>query len=324
MECDQCRIELRRLERLLECAGQRKGLSADEPLHVSAQEGLLAVVGREAEPKIIARPVFRRAYAWRTIMNTRRLTFAAAAVIAIAVVAGSFLFTGSNGSAAFGKVIGNIINAESVSFVLRQKIGNQPAFVSKVYIQGRRMRLDIVGAEGQQEGMEKLRKEMERPNLTALMSMIGDFTQQELLNLDHFRKTYQKTPMDDRVVAEFTNTNLITQFHNVKDEDGQWLGDESQDGRKIDVYLVRHVELMGIKAELAGEEGERMRVWVDRGTGLPVRILLEISTDTEGKSRDWFDFSNFTWNDPLAPDLFSLEVPEGYTLTKGPLQPENR
>jgi outer membrane lipoprotein-sorting protein len=289
-------------------------------LHVNASADLDnrvhdQIAAALAESKTI-RSVGRRPILWRLTMKNPFAKLAVAAAIVVALLLGLQYFGDSIENVAFARVIEKVKNAESVSFVLRQKIGNQPVFVSRVYIQGRKMRLDIVGAEGQQEGTEKLQKEMERLNLTALMSMIGDFTQQEVLNLDHFRKTYQKTQMDDRVVAEFTKTNLIKQFHNVKHEDGQWLGEESQDGRKIDVYLVRHVELMGIEAELAGEEGERMKVWVDRGTGLPVRILLEISTDTEGKSRDWFDFSNFTWNQPLDPNLFTLGVPEGYTLVE--------
>jgi hypothetical protein len=153
---------------------------------------------------------------------------------------------------------------------------------------------------------------MERLNLTAFMSTTVDFATQEALDLDHFRKTYKKHGLDNQAAAAFASTNLIEQFRKIRSEDAQWLRDESQDGRKIDVYLVTHVNLMGIKADLSGGEGERMTVWVDRETDLPVRILLEMSTNREGTSRDWFEFCDFVWNESFDPGLFSLEVPNGY------------
>jgi hypothetical protein len=85
LECDQCRTELRRLERLLECAGRRKGMSADEPLYASARAGLDAAVSREARPKTIARPVLRRAWVWRRNMTSSIARMAVAAGIVVAL-----------------------------------------------------------------------------------------------------------------------------------------------------------------------------------------------------------------------------------------------
>ncbi len=251
---------------------------------------------------------------WRIAMKSRPAKLAAAAAIIIAVLIGIHQFGGS--TPAFAEVIENVVSAKSVSFVMKQKLGIQPAFVCRMYIQGEKIRMDMIGAEGQQEGLEKLRSEMQRRNLTAFMSTIGDFTVKESLELDHFRKTYKKRELDDRVVAHFMKANLIEQFHNVKHEDAEWLREELQDGRKIDVYLAKHVNLMGIEAKLSGKEGEGMTVWVDRRSSLPVRILLKASFHVEGKSEDWLDFSEFAWNEPLDEDLFSLEIPEGYTAVE--------
>src|SRR5512138_2786566 len=79
LECDQCRTELRRLERLLECAGRRQSLSADESLHGSARKDLLAAMNCDIEPKIIARPALRRASVWRRIMTSSIAKMAVAA-----------------------------------------------------------------------------------------------------------------------------------------------------------------------------------------------------------------------------------------------------
>ena len=258
-------------------------------------------------------------------MNTRRFKFAAAAIIVLGVLIGSFFLGGHGTSAAFGKVIESVTSAGSVRFAMKQKMGEQPAFISNVTIQGTtKMRLDMIGGEGEHEGLGKLKDEMKRLNLTAFMSTIVDFATQEVVVLDHFRKTFKKHGLGNEAAAALVSTNLIEQFRKIRREDARWLRDESPDGRRIDVYLVTHVNLMGIKAELSGQEGERMTVWVDRRTDLPVRILLEISTNREGMSRDWFEFSDFAWNESFDPGLFSLEIPEEYTLPKGPLQPENR
>ena len=251
---------------------------------------------------------------WRIIMKSKITKLAAAAVIVVAALIVGSQIVGS--TPAFAKVIENITNAESISFTLKQQLGIQPAFICKMYIQGEKMRMDMTGAEGEQPGLEKLRKEMKRRNLTAFQSSIGDFTAKEALDLDHFNKTFKKRQLDDRAVAEFTRTNLVEQFRNVKPEDAEQTGEESQNGRKIDVYLVRHVDIMGIKGELSGEEGQKMTVWVDRVSSLPVKILLETSFHVEGKSKDWIEFSEFTWNEQFDENLFSLQAPEGYNPAK--------
>ena len=82
-ECDQCRAELKQLEQLLQCAGRRKGFSADESLLEAARNGLLAAVSSE-KTRIIARPDLRRAFEWRRIMVSPIARIAVAAVIAVA------------------------------------------------------------------------------------------------------------------------------------------------------------------------------------------------------------------------------------------------
>ncbi len=82
-ECDECRAELKQLEQLLQCAGRRKGLSADDSLLESARNGLLAAASNE-QSRIIARPDFRRAFEWRRIMASPIMKMAVAAVIAVA------------------------------------------------------------------------------------------------------------------------------------------------------------------------------------------------------------------------------------------------
>ncbi len=84
-ECDECRAELRRIEQLLQCAGRRRDLSADEPLYESARNGLLAAVAGEKEPQTTARPIIWRAFRWRTIMTSSVAKIAIAASVVTAV-----------------------------------------------------------------------------------------------------------------------------------------------------------------------------------------------------------------------------------------------
>jgi hypothetical protein len=83
-QCELCRAELRRLEQLLQCASQRKDRLADEPLHESARKGLLAAVD-SGETGTVARPIIRRAFAWRRIMASPIVKLGMAAAVAIAV-----------------------------------------------------------------------------------------------------------------------------------------------------------------------------------------------------------------------------------------------
>jgi len=311
--CQQCRNEVQRLRSLLDFAGQIAAQSIDEQIHELAKQKVHAVLNREKDKYRVNRAKVRPNYVWSIVMNTRNAKLAAAALIILGVLISSFLLGGRGTGAAFGRVIESVSNAESVRFSMKEKMGGQPAFVVKVYIQGRKMRLDMIGGEGEDEMLQSLKSEMERLNLTAFVSTIVDFATREVLDLDHFRKTYRKHGLDDQAAAASTGANLIEQFRKIRSEDAQWLRDKSQDGRKIGVYLITHVNLMGIKADLSGREGERMTVWVDRKTDLPVRILLEMSTDREGTSRDWFEFRDFVWNGSLDPALFSLEIPEGYS-----------
>lgn len=82
--CERCRSELNRLERLLESAGQRKSLSAEEPLYESARSGLFAAINSEEESTTITRPDIRRVFAWRRIMTSSMMKIGIAAVIVVA------------------------------------------------------------------------------------------------------------------------------------------------------------------------------------------------------------------------------------------------
>lgn len=84
-ECDRCRAELRQIEQLLDCAGRRKNLSADDSLNESARNRLFVAMHGEEKMETTARRGIRRAFAWRRIMTSSIAKLAVAAAIVVAV-----------------------------------------------------------------------------------------------------------------------------------------------------------------------------------------------------------------------------------------------
>jgi hypothetical protein len=118
-DCDECRTELRRLERLLETAGRRKGMSAPEPVYESARQGLFAAVNRDAESRTIAGLVIRPAWIWRRIMTSSiaKMAVAAGVVIAVSVFGLSKLPKGEHGRSATYNLLSTACAKEESLFV---------------------------------------------------------------------------------------------------------------------------------------------------------------------------------------------------------------
>jgi hypothetical protein len=86
--CGTCRAELTQIERLLDRAGKRKSLSADESLHESARIRLLAAIGSENQVETTARWHIRWALLGRRIVENRMTKLAAAIIVVAAIVLG--------------------------------------------------------------------------------------------------------------------------------------------------------------------------------------------------------------------------------------------
>jgi outer membrane lipoprotein-sorting protein len=57
-------------------------------------------------------------------------------------------------------------------------------------------------------------------------------------------------------------------------------------------------------------------LWVDPKSGLPARIRVDGQTPASRGPNDktYIIFEQFTWDEAFDPNLFKLEVPEGFTL----------
>ena len=86
-ECHQCRSELKRLQTLLECTGHISELSPDARMCESAKQAVFAAVESEKNQPSPG-PNAGLEIIWRTIMYSRTMKLAAAAVIAMVVLGG--------------------------------------------------------------------------------------------------------------------------------------------------------------------------------------------------------------------------------------------
>jgi len=263
----------------------------------------------------------------RSIFRIARYSSIAAAAAVVGVVAGYFLLVHPTAGVTFAQVIENVTKAESISFVFRQKMGSQPIMVSRMWMQQDNIRMDLLGVEmsadltgPQAEGVRKLKELGEGGKLAALLTMIGDTSRQEAIELDHFRKTAVKRNMDARVAACISQ-NPGEQFRNVKGDDAELVGEEQRDGRKVLVYRLTKLDLPSFMARKEPGDQMEMTVWVDAKTGLPVRIRIEGALSATRDDHSFFDWDEFAWNQPLDPGLFSLEIPEGYAAQEPPPEP---
>jgi len=94
-ECPQCSSEFKRLQTLLECTGCISELSPDEQMCESAKQAVFTAVENEKEQPS-PRPNAGLEHIWRTIMYSRKMKFAAAAVIAIVVLGGISFWPGNS------------------------------------------------------------------------------------------------------------------------------------------------------------------------------------------------------------------------------------
>jgi len=132
-KCPQCSSELKKLKTLLEYTGRISELSTDAKMCESAKQTIFTAVESEKNQPS-PRPNTGLEPIWRTIMYSRTIKYAAAAVIAIVVLGGITFWPGSNPSnrpwylgppAAWGKQI--IVELEQIEALVYR---DQAVFVS--------------------------------------------------------------------------------------------------------------------------------------------------------------------------------------------------
>jgi outer membrane lipoprotein-sorting protein len=235
----------------------------------------------------------------------------ATAVSVIIFVAGWFLLLDRFANRGFAQVLENVKKAQSVSFIINQKFGNQPEIEQKVYIDGDKFRLETAWSSTQ----------------------IADFANKKAVGLNPHNKQALRWDLDKEMVKAFKHTmaNPIEALRQLKDQDAEKINEEEADGRKLDVYRLKRFNFMGMivdqtKESKNNQPQEKVTLWVDRKTGMPTKIAI-IIPDSEEKGRKFpgmsITLSQFKWNPKFELELFKMEIPEGYKIHEGPPSMEN-
>ena len=235
-----------------------------------------------------------------------RYSSAAAAVALVAVLAGWLILIDRTAPLAFADVVENVKNAKSVSFVIKIPTviqGTKKGVLQqKFYIQGDAYRMEIPSA---QDGFQVA------PDAPPLMTVfVADWKRKNAMQFDYTTKTAKKIEADEKMWQQMAKTmaDPIKQLRDLKEQDVERLGEEELDGRKTLVYRLKKTDIfMGLTIT----KDDTAKLWVDAKSGLPVRIAVGDPSDTD---KPFVVFEQFTWNEALAPDLFKLDVPKGFTL----------
>ncbi|MHC4627218.1 MAG: hypothetical protein ACYTDV_09585 [Planctomycetota bacterium] len=225
--------------------------------------------------------------------------FAAAALIIIAVILGSFEFTGTGTTS--GVVWAEVLEkTEQISaLVYDMTIENDQPGGENLVLQFRNYvardygtRADIY-IDGK---LSKIRYIL--PTQKVGYSVYVD------------RKTYRRYELSDAEMARGCDPEeLTTCLKNIQSGGGY-----TELGRaEINGVAVEGIEVNG--PDMSGEGDCFMRVWVDVETNLPVQIIMEMLGKEAGQMRPHkYLMENFEWNASLDEKTFEPNIPDDYTL----------
>lgn len=234
--------------------------------------------------------------------NTRTLRLArygslTAAATAVALLVGWMTFSPNTSRVAFGEVIRELKAAGSVQLTLTHTLANGVQIPARWSIRGDQLR-------------------MEYPGQAVLVS---DLKAKQSVTIDLVHKTALRTTVSSEAAER--SRSILHELTHLQPESARPLDDEELDGRKALVY---EVDDLGDTRLLGLESAEAcMKLWVDPESKLPVRIVVQLVSTGENIRADTpFDttltFDDFEWNKPFDASLFSLQVPEGFSVQEGP------
>jgi outer membrane lipoprotein-sorting protein len=256
------------------------------PIPPGPPPGVVAATLETLNAATVSPDIIRLRERRKTLFRIVRYSGVAAAVLAI--LAGALWLIDRNASVSLAQVVDNVQQAKSVSFVLKQKLGNQPELESRMFIKGDFLRYELNGPAP----------------LGTMLIMIVNTNERAGLQLDVTRKIATKIDLEGRIPAEELR-DPIERLRNLKANNKDnvvRLGEEELDGRKCQVYQIKG---RGKEATLL-VPGE-FKLWVDAKSGWPVRIQA-------ADAKTSLTYEQFKWDEPLREELFSLKVPQGYVL----------
>jgi hypothetical protein len=261
-------------------------------------------------PKETNGPVFqtRRPFDWRWIMR-HSVSFASAAVFLFVITGVALWFHGGGTAPALADFIKPILEAKTIKFKMTAEYEGTYRETSEVMMRGPyrerkdRKTLEVRMHDGHMASESSGGKWQPVPYNPELVQ-IWDRDQGKMLTLMPSKKwvrvtTFINQPKESPAFSVLM-LDLRLQLHEFRDGpefQRESLGEKEIDGRRAVGYrLVGH----GMVADL----------WGDPKTGQPLCVVMPILAIRKAKQT----LSEFVFDAPLDPSLFSLEPPPGYKI----------
>lgn len=253
--------------------------------HEHLRESLMASL----PDRMPAKTIYIRKFIGETIMRSRITKLAAAAVIIIGVLIGIHQFSNSMEKVAFADVVKPILTARTATYKITLKIGNKTGNGFRI-IEGDGMFMEPGHMRDTMEAGGVRIEDIQKGKILLLNPEKKTATVFELKNINDEEKRQAEIFSEIR--------RLIQQAQQTGNESVEFLGKQTIDGQSAIGYRVRL--------------GEEFIVWANAETLLPIR--MEYSMTKKMGFEFTYTFSDFTFNVELDESLFSLEIPEGYTV----------
>jgi len=282
-QCESCRQAAGRFQSLLDCADRMGALAENEQDVESANREVLLAAEVNDQNQMRCAATSRAAYFGRTIMNHRMTKWAAAAVIALAVILGLSLFNSSGSGELYANVVQMLHNARTLTYSMVTKTGLESMET---------MRTDLAFKEP-----SHLRVSQSDGHITVM-----DYTpgKAKLIALVPATKTYFVLEMSN--IPESAGKDpwaAVEHLRALPAHADQALGRREIDGRTLEGFRAR-------------EGDTTTTVWIDPKTGNLIRAEIEYA-DAPGMNMILTDFQVDV---DLDDALFSLTPPQGYYLAQ--------
>ena len=222
---------------------------------------------------------------WKTIMNKRLIKHGVAAVLVVGVAVLLWLIVENGGSSvAFAEAVRQINEARTLTFSLTaQTQGEDPTTIQYMYMEPGRSRISS-------------QRNIFPAPLPEGSILIIDSAKDAMLILDPAKRT--ATKLDVEISAEKA-PDIIQEMRNLPVKPDKKLGMKDIDDKKTEGFVVHKYDHV-------------FTIWVDKQTGLPLRIEGEMPSGQGQKVK--LIISNIKFNVELDESLFSLEAPAGFVL----------
>lgn len=217
---------------------------------------------------------------WRTIMKSKTIRFAAAAVIIVAVLAGMYHFGNPVESVAIADIVQPFLTARTATFKITIEGQGVPSQeFDGMFMAPCRMRHT-------QPGGGTVIVDLERGKFITLIPQAKQAVVLELTNV----------PDEPGSLNFFQEIRArILKAQPLDDESVEFLGEQQIDGQSAIGY---HIQKPGLNGT----------IWANAKTKIPLRIEITEEPMT-------ITMSNIVFDVELDESLFSLDVPEGYRVT---------